>query len=252
MFSITISVDIAGVLFNVLVPEWLQTFLLVFLLYFVIRNTATKARKQWDLERAIIRQRLAAASKAPVIPELGISSIQQPLLEPPSPENPAPGNLGNNNAAFSPGRPSPRRGSWVNVFNDEDRPGGVSHEEAFFPHGEADVPALELPETAVQETHTKTLVQRIPFQQLGALVLLWVLFLVSQGQKMSHNRCSWAYMSILAGQVVVLLGVTVAQILYQVEKARTDIEGLDPEMRVILTGENLDEGELGAPVELGA
>lgn len=41
----------AGVLFNVLFPEWLQTALLVILLGVVIRKTAGKGIKQWQQEQ---------------------------------------------------------------------------------------------------------------------------------------------------------------------------------------------------------
>ena len=41
----------AGVLFNVLFPEWLQTALLVVLLGVVIKKTAGKGVKQWQQEQ---------------------------------------------------------------------------------------------------------------------------------------------------------------------------------------------------------
>ena len=41
----------AGVLFNVLFPEWLQTALLVVLLGLVVKKTATKGAKQWQQEQ---------------------------------------------------------------------------------------------------------------------------------------------------------------------------------------------------------
>lgn len=41
----------AGVLFNVLFPEWLQTALLVVLLGVVVKKTATKGAKQWQQEQ---------------------------------------------------------------------------------------------------------------------------------------------------------------------------------------------------------
>ena len=41
----------AGVLFNVLFPEWLQTALLVVLLGVVVKKTAGKGVKQWQQEQ---------------------------------------------------------------------------------------------------------------------------------------------------------------------------------------------------------
>ena len=43
----------AGVLGNVLLPDWLQTALLTLLLLFVVYKTALKAYNQWDLERTV-------------------------------------------------------------------------------------------------------------------------------------------------------------------------------------------------------
>ena len=43
----------AGVLGNVLLPDWLQTGLLTLLLLFVVYKTALKAYHQWDLERTM-------------------------------------------------------------------------------------------------------------------------------------------------------------------------------------------------------
>lgn len=90
---------------------------------------------------------------------------------------------------------------------------------------------------------TKTLVQRIPFRKFGALLILWVMFLVSQAQKSAYPRCTWEYMTVWGGQVAVLLLVGGWQIAHQVRKARRNDEDLDPEMRVILTQGSLSGGK---------
>lgn len=53
----------AGVLFNVLFPEWLQTALLVVLLGVVVKKTAGKGVKQWQQEQ---KAKEAAAEAGPV------------------------------------------------------------------------------------------------------------------------------------------------------------------------------------------
>ena len=35
--------------------------------------------------------------------------------------------------------------------------------------------------------------ERIPKPQLGAILALWIVFLVSQRQKSKHNHCTWGY-----------------------------------------------------------
>lgn len=253
-----------GVLFNVLIPEWLQTALLVFLLYFVIRNTAKKARQQWRLEQATLTLR---SPVTPIIPELAHTSINQPLLPPPL-EIPETGNVdlensggsgngvGSENGVNGRQRRNIRRRSLLNLFDKEDYPEGISHEESFITNEELISPRLPKPEPTSERSvggrregdpfelpRRKTLFQRIPFLQLGAILVLWVLFLVSQGFKARYNRCTWEYLLIMSAQVVVLLAVTGAQILYQVHKATTNIKELDPEVRVILLRESVQEGE---------
>ena len=51
---------VAGVLFNVLFPDWLQTALLTVLLLFVINKTVRKGVKQWSQEQKAIEQRRKA------------------------------------------------------------------------------------------------------------------------------------------------------------------------------------------------
>lgn len=47
----------AGVLLNVLVPDWLQTVLLTLLLLFVINKTVRKGITQWRQEQKVIQQK---------------------------------------------------------------------------------------------------------------------------------------------------------------------------------------------------
>ena len=35
--------------------------------------------------------------------------------------------------------------------------------------------------------------ERIPKPQLGAILALWIVFLVSQRQKSKHHHCTWGY-----------------------------------------------------------
>lgn len=54
----------AGVLLNVLVPDWLQTLLLTVLLLFVINKTVRKGVTQWRQEQKAIRQKRSLAENA--------------------------------------------------------------------------------------------------------------------------------------------------------------------------------------------
>ncbi len=54
----------AGVLLNVLVPDWLQTLLLTVLLLFVINKTVRKGITQWRQEQKAIRQKRSLAEHA--------------------------------------------------------------------------------------------------------------------------------------------------------------------------------------------
>lgn len=53
---------LAGVLFNVLFPSWLQTVLLTILLLIVIKKTLSKGLRMWQSERkdAALKQKLLA------------------------------------------------------------------------------------------------------------------------------------------------------------------------------------------------
>jgi hypothetical protein len=57
---------LAGVLFNVLFPDWLQTALLTVLLLFVIDKTVRKALTQWRQEQKAIQQRRREAGSLAV------------------------------------------------------------------------------------------------------------------------------------------------------------------------------------------
>ncbi len=59
----------AGVLLNVLVPDWLQTALLTVLLLFVINKTVRKGITQWRQEQKAIKQKRSAAQQVPPRPE---------------------------------------------------------------------------------------------------------------------------------------------------------------------------------------
>ncbi len=54
----------AGVLLNVLVPDWLQTLLLTVLLLFVINKTVRKGITQWRQEQKAIKQKRSLAEHA--------------------------------------------------------------------------------------------------------------------------------------------------------------------------------------------
>ena len=56
----------AGVLLNVLVPDWLQTALLTVLLLFVINKTVRKGIKQWRQEQRAVEQKRKADELAQV------------------------------------------------------------------------------------------------------------------------------------------------------------------------------------------
>ena len=69
----------AGVLFNVLFPEWLQTALLVVLLGVVVKKTATKGAKQWQQEQKAKAQaaevRVCMAAPAPARTRLALPPL---------------------------------------------------------------------------------------------------------------------------------------------------------------------------------
>lgn len=54
----------AGVLLNVLVPDWLQTLLLTLLLLFVINKTVRKGITQWRQEQKAIKQKRSLAQQS--------------------------------------------------------------------------------------------------------------------------------------------------------------------------------------------
>ena len=68
---------LAGVLFNVLIPDWLQTALLTVLLLFVINKTVRKGIKQWRQEQRAIEQKRKADELAQV---RVCSSLADPVL----------------------------------------------------------------------------------------------------------------------------------------------------------------------------
>ena len=76
--------------------------------------------------------------------------------------------------------------------------------------------------------------------QLLAIILLWIVFLVTQQQKAKYNRCTIAFFVWFGGQSLLLLAATAAGVLYEVRKARSDADHIDPEMREILLGHDLD------------
>ncbi|GAQ85440.1 hypothetical protein KFL_002350150 [Klebsormidium nitens] len=201
-----------GVLFNILIPEWLQTAVLVFVLIFVIRSTARKARQQWDLEQATLKRTVTDSAES----ALTADGLRQPLLDPPDVVT-------------------------VTTAGDDitlERNDSVKT----LTNGR---PIVECHVTPVLENvprGTKTLAQRIPFRKFAALLVLWVLFLVSQAQKSAYPRCTWEYMTVWGAQVAVLLLVGGWQIAHQVRKARRNDEDLDPEMRVILSHGSLSGG----------
>lgn len=81
----------AGVLFNVLFPEWLQTALLVVLLGLVVKKTATKGAKQWQQEQkakaeaAEVRAQGSGRHAADaVFPAASVAACMSPTLLPPT------------------------------------------------------------------------------------------------------------------------------------------------------------------------
>ncbi|GAQ90288.1 hypothetical protein KFL_006220070 [Klebsormidium nitens] len=224
-----------GVLFNVLIPEWLQTILLVLLLAFVIRNTARKARKQWAAEKAARTKDASAvaplaAAREPLLPAHESHDVES--APPPKDEH----------ADAAAGLA--RKGTLLQLLEMEDHPGGVFHEEAFFPHDKTHGAAAPEPPTRQRE-QPRGMLARIPFGKLAEIVVLWLLFLYSQQLKSRYGRCTWQYLSILAGQAAVLVSFAAGQIWYQVRKAATRPHDLDPELRVILAADA--EREPGKP-----
>lgn len=229
----------AGVLFNVLIPEWLQTVLLVILLAYVIRNTARKARKQWDSEQANLKRKASTRPRSHPPPP----AARQPLLPPEGRdiESQPPAK----DEHDSSGRALPRKNTLQQLLEMEDHPGGVIHEEAFFPHNGVEAPPEPAPPSPRPVPH-KTILQRIPFLQIAEIVVLWLLFLYSQQLKSRFGRCTWQYLSMLGAQTVILLAVCAGQIWYQVNKAETRPDDLDPELRIILaTDREQEQGEGG-------
>lgn len=223
-----------------LIPEWLQTILLVLLLAFVIRNTARKARKQWHAEKAARTRDASAAApppaaREPLLPAHASHDVES--APPPKDEH----------AEAGPGLA--RKGTLLRLLEMEDHPGGVFHEEAFFPHDKThDAAAPELPPP--QGEQPKGVLARIPFGELAEIVVLWLLFLYTQELKSRYGRCTWQYLSILGGQAGVLVAVTAGQIWFQVHKARTRPHDLDPELRVILAADaEREHGERHHPQE---
>ncbi len=62
----------AGVLFNPLMPEWLQTALLAVVLVVVVRKTYAKGFKQWSTEKSSKQQ---LPGHAPIQPRTGPPSL---------------------------------------------------------------------------------------------------------------------------------------------------------------------------------
>ena len=72
--------------------------------------------------------------------------------------------------------------------------------------------------------------------QLLGIILLWIVFLVTQQQKAKYNRCSIGFFAWFGAQAAFLLAATAASTFYQVRKVQKDAEHVDPEMREMLLG----------------
>jgi uncharacterized membrane protein YfcA len=199
-----------GVLIGSLIPEWLQTALLTFLLLFVVFKTGKKGITTFRSEQAARRRNKGRVQPVPSDADLdAVLLVDEEYVRPVEFEKEGYEKVMGTSAASS---------------------------EASGPLLDPVKPDAEQPATLGFGGAVREFWRRFPFTQFSQMMVLWGVFMALQLGKGLAPTCSSTYWGYWAAQIALCSGMTAFYLVYVNWRLGREPEGVDEALKAILQG----------------